>query len=473
MKKMKQIFLFFLLLGGAILMSKCQDDNYLEEPHKQEIEIQKKGKSGKEKNKKKIKYKGLTVNHRFNSSENELKEKHTKKYLKKLYNKLRKNKKVKSKGTFSKVSDFELELPSPEVVFEASKAVIDNFPYEKLEGFNALIFDDGNSSDINMIMLDFENFTEADIESNNEIIEEYYSQNLDYLVLEEIANHPEKYDDIGDITMSRSGSEFTTYYCTLNLMIAGGYGFVRGTISYFLAGTRADDSSTNHYTNLYSSDSRRDAYRNILWNSLLSQYYFTISSKAPRLGFAKLVTNAREQWPCGGSSDVDAKQMDYHNNFIGRKIWDENTSYRTFWGWNVGLRKPSTSRLKDLAYAKVENQSCLIVKDHPNGMIFDFTTEETKEEVLKVNKDIAVYITGDIVPKKYTNQIIYDYSNCDEDDGLLDVQNRSIKKVSNQTLNKGITPIEEDNGNNCPRVITNTIITDACFISKDSNYNPY
>lgn len=342
-----------------MLMSKCQDDSFLENLPVEEI--QNKNKSGKEKVKKKIKYKGFTVNHRFNSTELELKEKHTQKYLKKLYNKLRKNKKVKSKVASSKVETVVLDLPNPEVILEAAKVVLNQFPYEEIENFNLVgSFDDENTLNLDMISRDFENFTEVDIEANNEVLDEYYSQNLDFLVLEEIALNPQKYN-IDNTIILKTSNEFATYYCTLNLMIAGDYGFVRGTFSYFLAGTRADDSSTNYYSNFESSDSRRDAYRHILWNSLLAQYYFTISSKAPRLGFAELVTNAREQWPCGGSNAIDGKEMDYHNNFIGRKIWNDNTSYRTFWGWNVGLRKPSTSRLKDLAYAKVEYQSCLIV----------------------------------------------------------------------------------------------------------------
>ena len=106
-------------------MSKCQDETYLEEVPTQELEIQSKSKN--EKSPKKIRYKGFTVNHRFNSTENDLKEKHTKKYLKKLYNKLRK--KGKSKTSFSKTVLEELELPGYEAILEASKVVLVQFPY--------------------------------------------------------------------------------------------------------------------------------------------------------------------------------------------------------------------------------------------------------------------------------------------------------------------------------------------------------
>ena len=417
-----------------------------------------KSKTEKEKVRKKIKYKGLTVNHRFNSSENELKEKHTKKYLKKLYNKLRK--KYRKGKFFSKTSDLEVDLPSPEVILEASKVVLPNYPYEEITGYNNINFISSEESRVDMIQSDFDGFAESDIESHNEIIDEYYSMNLDYEVLDEIASKPEIYYSIGDVTLQKNG-EFGKYLCNMALFSLP-YGLVRGSIAYTLAGSRAKKSSSNYYPNLDAGDTRRDAYRHILWNSLLAQYYFTISSKVKRLNFAKFIADNNERLPCGGSNADDGKQMDYHNNVIGRQIWDQNTSYRKFLGWVVGLRKPSTSDLKDFAHAKVEKQSCLIVKKDPNDYLFDYTIEETKNEILKTPSYIAVYIAGDIAPRRYITNTIYDYSNC----------NDNFEPIEREPINIRISE-EDDDMYDCPRVVRTTRTIDACFVSKDPNYNPY
>ena len=283
------------------------------------------------------------------------------------------------------------------------------------------------------------------------------------MVLKEIAHNPDVYDHLDTDFPAVARSEWSTYWCTMGLSLLNGYGFVRASIAYTLAGTRAKTSSSNYYGDLFETDSRRDAYRHVLWNSLLAQYYFTIVSKTVRLGFAELVTNARER-TCGGSNEADAKEMDYHNNFIGRDIWDKNTSYRTFLGIRVGLRKPSTSRLKEIARYRLDKLSCFIVKDHPEGTTFDFSIAETKQEILKMNPTTVVYIFREIAPKLQRTTVSYDYSDCGGGGDAGFNEFVDINHIDGSTI---------DPDDPCIRRIYTTTFVNACFVSKDSNYNPY
>lgn len=458
MKKMKQIFLFSLLLGGAILMSKCQDDSYLDDV--QTEQIQKKSNSEKEKVRKKIKYKGLTVNHRFNSTENELKEKHTQKYLKKLYNKLRKkHKKLKNKGVSSKVEEIEVELPSPEVIFEASKVVINDFPYQVDDEFGYTSL--GQTKDLNpeMIRSDFDFVDENNFEDNSETLDEYYSQNFDYAVLEEIARNPEIYNST---TIKKS--EATIAACTI-LFLGFEYGFVRTTIAYLSATPKAKRDADTYYNNLAFSGSndRKDAYRHVLWSSLLAQYYFTISSKNKRLAFSEAVTNLRETQPfCGTANEVDSREMDYHNNRIGRELWSSHTTYRKFLWIKIALNRPKTADLLTYAFNKVEKESCFIVKDHPDGIIFDFSKYEVKSNIDFISSNTVVYFDGDIAPRRYVTNTIYDYSNC----------NDNLEPTVREPIDIRISEDDADMYD-CPRIKYTTRTINACYISKDTNYNPY
>lgn len=380
-------------------MSKCQDDSYLDNQVPIQ-EVLQKSKTEKDKGRKKIKYKGLTVNHRFNSTENELKEKHTEKYLKKLYNKLRKkHRKKKSNGVASKIEEIDLELPNYEVIFEASKEVISklSFPYEPLEGFSNLVYYDINET-VEIIKSDFNGFTEVDIENNNEILDDYYSQNLDYAVLEEIATNPLKYEN--SILGKSNSSEFWIATCTMARALTHGYGLVRSTIAYSIAGPKSKSEASSKYLNLVGSNDRRGAFRHILWSALLAHNYFTISSKSKRIGFSNLVTTKRETTCSDGIGNaLDGREMDFHNNYIGRQIWDQNTTYRYLFGWAVGLKRPHTESLINLVFVKVEEQSCFIVKNETSNSIFYYSINDTKNEILNVNQNIAVYIKGPIAPR--------------------------------------------------------------------------
>lgn len=455
MKKMKKIVLFSLLLGGAILMSKCQDETYLEDLS-QEI-VQKKESEKIKKSKKKIKYRGLIVSHRFESTEKELKEKHTKKYLKKLYNELRKKYKKKS-NTSSKV--IEEELPEPYILYEASKVVVDNFPYETSESYNEN--SDGVEINISMLQSDFNIYSESDLEENHEIIDEYYSKNLDYMVLDEIAKNSIKYDnlELNKENFSRVLSDEEKATCMITFSFFAGFGLVRSAIAISVAGKRARTESVSRYSNLGTNgaDDRQDAYRHILWNSLLAQNYFTIWSKSFRIAFATYVSYLNENM-CGGGNLEDAKEMDFHNNEIGRKIWLDNVRR----GWFGVIKRPSNATLINSGFNAVENNSCFIVADRfIDDDLIHFSTMETKAEIEKIYIYTPVYIKGPILPKKWITKYERIEVACDPDNNII---------IAYRTINTAKVP--SDDGVKCYEIIPVQELVNACFKSKDPNYNPY
>ncbi|UAM97591.1 hypothetical protein K8354_14965 [Polaribacter litorisediminis] len=456
MKKMKQILLFSLFVGGAVLMSKCQDDTYLEEFSKEETlkkVILDTTLSKKTEKQKKIKYRGFEVDHRFNSTEDELKEKHTKKYLKKLYNKLRKKKKANKSSAYKTIDS--LDLPSKEAIFEAAKVVVHNLPYEKLNGLTINYFDSNSTTNIAMIQNDFIGFTESDINANNQIIDEYYSQNLDYLVLEEIANNPNLYNHLN----TTNKSEFEIAACTIALTTPS-YGFVRSIIAYSIAGPKAKSESLAQYPIIGSSNTREDAFRHIYWNALLAQNYFTLVSKSKRANFALYVSDLRESI-CGPSNNIDSKEMDLHNNKVGTEIWLSKASFVKVWGINVAIKRPSTTELINAILDRVKLRSCYIVKEHPTNPSFNYSDQEVVNEIATKPTHYAVYFERTIAPKYPAVIVTNDYSNCigsQDPNGLINID---------KNTGAGVAPDDP-----CIRKIYNTIYVHTCYVSKDPNLNP-
>lgn len=183
-----------------------------------------------------------------------------------------------------------------------------------------------------------------------------------------------------------------------------------------------------------AGDTRQDAYRHIIMNALLARHYPTISSKAPRMDFAKKIADWHEDCGC---NEVDGKEMDYHNNAIGRQLFADNTSYETFLGATIGLNLPASGTLKHKAFELVETESCFIAKLNENDRIelnrvyYGFTIEETKAEILKTPVAKPVYIRKPIASSTYTYVFShYDYSQCYED-GHVEPMRRSIKDPDN------------------------------------------
>ena len=143
--------------------------------------------------------------------------------------------------------------------------------------------------------------------------------------------------------------------------------------------------------------------------------------------FSEAITYANEV--CGNNNDVDSRQMDYHNNDIGRKIWKDNTHYIKFFGIIVGLNRPSVSRIKWLARQKLDYHSCFIVKiksddddRFPENLLSENKTdEEIQSEILVHSSLRPVYFIGPIAESRYEwveEATGYDYTPCYEGDYL-------------------------------------------------------
>lgn len=313
--------------------------------------------------------------------------------------------------------------------------------------------------------------SDTEIVTNENIINDYYSDNLDYMVLDEIANNPAVYDAIGaqNQRLGKNAVDLMPAWrvsCILTYALADGYGLVRPAISYGLASLRSIESSSNSYFgSLPESDSRRDAYRHMLWNSLLAQYYFTISSKSRRISFAQLIANANEASICGSTNNIATREMDFHNNVIGRKIWNDNTSYITIFGATIGLNRTSTSHLKDLAREKIDKYGFFIMKKNPMTSVVDFNELEIQSLILQTNIDTPVYFTGTIGPV-YETSLEQEYYNCNEG-------TTATKSKSKDIILFGKAPIEDEEVGDCVRYVYVYTPIYQRFISKYPNYNPY
>jgi hypothetical protein len=259
---------------------------------------------------------------------------------------------------------------------------------------------------------------------------------------------------------AQARSDISTYFCSIGESLLHGYGFIRASIAYTIAGSKAKTSSGNFYDGMGEHNTRRDAFRHILWNAWLAKYYFTISSKSRRIGFAKLITDARENF-CADPNDDDGKEMDFHNNFIGRKIWDDKTTYRRLFGFIVGLRMPSDARLKKIAKHTVDKVSCYIVKEENPILSSHYSIEETKQEILKIHQNTAVYFSGPIADKQSRTTVTNDHSECIGSSG------------ANELIVMGsLTEADVAPNAPCIRKIYTTTLINSCFVSRDINFVP-
>lgn len=398
-----------------------------------------------------INFKGLSVNHRFATPIKYLEIKHTEEVLKEMYN-TSKHAVAQRKGMAS--STDIAELPNVALIVEATKKNLNLFPYKeiqeeleeqateklssiellKIERHKQIEAEKEDQEHLAMIKQDFPTLTEAEIEKNIDLIDEYYSQNLDYVVLNETA---ENEDVLTGKVAARSAS------CVFSRIVGFRWGFARATYAMVLASTRASTSAGNYYPDSPGSyngyvggggtNTRGDAYRHILWNALLANYYYTIRSKTKRINFAKAVADANEQ--CNTTNPIDSEAMDYHNNFIGRKIWNDNTSYRRNWfGWIYGLNTPSTSRLKRLVRYAVNRESCFLVKIKRNDrfpanlLTQNKTAAQIKAKILSTDSNTAVYFQGTIAPswnEERSHRSSHEYYDFDD---VSSYKNREINR---------------------------------------------
>jgi hypothetical protein len=91
---------------------------------------------------------------------------------------------------------------------------------------------------------------------------------------------------------------------------------------------RAVDAAENHYPNLETRDTRRDAFRHTYLSVMLRRYCTS--------AIAKVVTDLNEDF--GDNNPAASKYMDLHNNDLGREVKYSRFRDRRFWGrWSWGV----------------------------------------------------------------------------------------------------------------------------------------
>ncbi len=238
---MKTIFKHTLLIGLLLLVVQCQKQDVADEflvtapteaiTNPLQLPL----------------FKGLPVKHRFETSLEDLKTPEHIDDIKALYASF----KAGNKGIQGRGMGATENLPSAQAIYEATKKVQTQFPYPKLGENPKLLLHGENSVNWDMIQEDFPNLSQRQLIQNAETIDEYYSTNLDYLVLQEIAQNKRLY-----ASMARSGcdfsgatdytdvNEFLTESCiytyTMSVAVFRLYGFVRSSIAFIAAGNNAE-----------------------------------------------------------------------------------------------------------------------------------------------------------------------------------------------------------------------------------------
>ncbi|TXD48474.1 MULTISPECIES: DUF6973 domain-containing protein [unclassified Polaribacter] len=254
-----------------------------------------------------------------------------------------------------------------------------------------------------MVKRDFPTLSEKQIAINSEEIDSYYSRNLNDMVASRyLIEFDVDYDYGGgsdynptpprmpDITDLKQGDE-DTEACTLRELSIDWWD-VKRYVAYYKAGAYAKWHAALSYYSIGKANTKRDAFRHTFWNGLLANHYYTMSAKKPRLDFAKDVADMNEK--CGGN-EQDSSAMDYHNNAIGRKIWDDDTTYQTFSGVTYNIRNPSNSRLKSLVKEKMYNILYIYKNENFNKNTPEYLAEIERVYWLikKADKNRLVYFS--------------------------------------------------------------------------------
>ncbi len=444
------------LVGFAIVQNSCEND-FLNQEAEQNNAV-------KVDESKLITFKGLKVNHRFSTPENDLEAEHSKEYLSKTYGNL-KQKVAMKKGLHYKTTSEE--LPDAETIYEAAKNIIDQFPYGKIEEPEELKYEELDSLQIvekekeyeleqekiakenwEMIKKDFPTLTDEQIKDNIDIIDEYYEQNLGYLVLKEIADNKQEIAQKVATNGNNKNEYFRKYSKEKQCMLdaAKSYNWLKGQLALNSVNNKTsliDRYAYNYYPNKTGEknggiNTRGDAYRHMLFSAVLANSYFTLSAKHPRLTFANNVATALEN--CTDKPIIDSKAMDLHNNAIGRQIWYDNTPYRRFLGIPVGLRRPSNATLDREIRKAVNGKGCFIVKKtgniFPNNELKEnVEPSDIKAEIDKTSSSIPVYFEGDIVPTRYeynsvfSHYVYYDCEDSSQNGGMRKYTDRCKRAV--------------------------------------------
>ena len=370
MKQLQKWKLLILILLGLVTYSCQNEEDYAPEKQKTAIDT-----------KDLVYFKGIPVSHRFKTNLVNLEKDASDKF-----NLVLKGKRIKNGISYAAKGFKTLNVE------KFSKAVDKSFkyfPYQE-EGF-----------DMEMVKKDFPTLSEKQIATNLDEIDSYYSRNLNNMVasryLLEYEDYgggnyynptpPKKMPDI--IDLKQDGED--TRACTLRELSIDWWD-VRRYVAYHKAGAYATWNATISYPSIGKVNTKRDAFTHTLWNGLLANHYYTMSSKKPRLDFDKDVADMNEN--CG-ENEQDSAEMDYHNNAIGRKIWDDDTTYQSFWGITYNIRNPSNSRLISL------------VKEKMNNIVYIYKNESFDKEKQEAQYLAEIERVYWLIKKADKNKLVY------------------------------------------------------------------
>ncbi|WP_025742356.1 DUF6973 domain-containing protein [Aquimarina pacifica] len=425
--------IFFYVLSFSILIS-CEKE--IENNEINEIEAL-------ENTNPVITFKGIPVNHRFSATPEDLTKELTKVSLKEFYNK---QKYELSKKNNSSATFIETDLPENNLLAEAALNVSSEFPFnsaeennvyldellkEKIELLNAPNTDNESIQRINlliekelekaqsnteqdqvakldMIKNDFSDLSEEEISEHLETINEYYLLNFEYEALKELATNEENIKSSVSKKQQENGISFKIDYDDVSgaydheqcVLSSSGYNTAAGVYALAQASLAAVAATEAYFYYANAESTYRDAFRHIFWSGLLAYHYPSVSSKVSPMNFARAIGNANES--CRDVNPVDAEQMDYHNNQVGRDLWDDNTSYKKIFGATIGLNEVSVSNLKVLSFNKVV-RGCFVPKFYGSNWPFNKRDYNLSEEAvlfkikLYVPFDRATYFLGSYI----------------------------------------------------------------------------
>lgn len=427
-----------------------------------------------------IEYKGLKVNHRFNTPIEELELNLDETGNRTMYTHIKRSKTLTPKINGGNTSETLLELPNEDIIVEATKEIVKLFPYSlekeplferheihqvldtlptevqtellKDETITSLLEQEREDLKVHnekvdefhknqekrkmeMIHHDFEGLSDEQIENNIEVIDEYYKKNMNYEILK---TYEEKKSELVSRAPKANTTAKTNYYPNNHACILWKSRTLANGLTIKNAGEDATRiANSNFPSSMSSSDTRKDAMRHIMWNVLLAKYYFTLSSKrSVRTGFAKRVTDAHEE--CG-SNPVDSKQMDYHNNAIGRDIYWDNTRVKRNWLRIPYVSEASTATYTNDALNRIQNKSCYIVKKKLNDSypekllsIDEKTLQDIRQKILQTDNETVVYIKGPIANDKNLTKVEdkYDSSACSGSGPFIETRYRVYRTNS-------------------------------------------
>ncbi len=242
--------------------------------------------------------------------------------------------------TSSSVPSEDPSLMTSERVAQVVEMILPDFPFE-------------SSPEIvlEMIQNDFPTLPTKQIYQNLPIIEDYYNLSFES---EFISTYIEVFRvnpvDNGTLIIAAQNSTITSLnddaYNALCIIYEAGYTdtllrSIKAIYALFKA-NEALEISGQIYPNLSSSNTKRDAFRHILWSSLLANNYITLTSKQKRIDFAKAVGDANEV--CNVNT-MPVREMDLHNNQIGRDAFSNMSAVNHILGIPLGLTTPTKQAL--------------------------------------------------------------------------------------------------------------------------------